>query len=283
MSSTKHKTNRSPVDYDIEIRIKAFRNYTIEALWNLAALIVLVGPLCLWIKTAPSTIHVPILVRWAIPATVPVSFPVPSPLRWSLIAVLYFGTMTQNPSLVLVIRIIRMNIIANIEEREHPRTQDLGMRTTNFEDRILAYFCVLICLTTFGFVGRYWLQVIDLTIRSFLYWICTMGILGKLFWLFKRAMRFYRNVKGIKHEEAWGLLISVNILRYYEKFEGLKVRGRLELLVAVVRSPFEMLKFWVEITGYLIGRGPLFGKSVAQILGTDSLTLHRPLTRRFEG
>jgi hypothetical protein len=40
--------------------------------------------------------------------------------------------------------------------------------------------------------------------------ICTMGGLLLLFQLLKQTLRYYRGVVGLKHEEAWGILISVN-------------------------------------------------------------------------
>ncbi|ORY15244.1 hypothetical protein BCR34DRAFT_612202 [Clohesyomyces aquaticus] len=132
MSTAKHETNRPLVDYDVEIRIRDFGNFTIAALCDFTVLILLVGILWFWTKAVPSTI------------------PMPFPLRWE--------------------------------------------------------------------------------------------------------------VKGVKHEEAWGILVGVNILRLYNKFRGLKAEGVLRQFLNAGRLPFKLLKSLLDTVGFRIGRGPLFDR-----------------------
>jgi hypothetical protein len=169
--------------------------------------------------------------------------------------------------------------ILELEGNRRPLNQDLGVRTADLEDWILANFCVIAGLSTIGFVVRYWYQVIALTFQSFFYWTCTMSGLWLLFCLLKRAMSYYRKVKGLKQEDAWGVLISVNVLRFYNRFEGCHADRVSGLLLDACRVPFEMLKFLVNVVGFHVGNGPLFGKSVAQSVSSSILTLGRPLTR----
>lgn len=260
MSTTKHETNRPQVDHDVEIRIKNFRNFMIVALCNFTSLIFLVGTLWVYIKVVPSTI------------------PMPFPLRWACIMCLYIGTIVENAFFFRIITMTRIHM-SEILDENRPRTQDLGARTTNLEDWILANFCVIVGLSTMGFVAWYWIEVITLTVRSFFYWICTMCGLWWLFWLLRQTTRFYRKVKGIKHEEAWGILVTVNVLQLYNKFEGFKAKGVLGQLLDAARFPFEVLKALVDIAGFQIGRGPLFGECIAQVIRDGSLTLCRPHTR----
>lgn len=169
--------------------------------------------------------------------------------------------------------------ILELEGNKRPQNQDLGVRTNDFEDWILANFCVIAGLSTIGFVVRYWYQVIALTLQSFFYWTCTMSGLWLLLCLLKRAMSYYRKVKGLKHEDAWGVLISVNVLRFYNRFEGCHADGVPGLLLDAGRVPFELLKFLVNSIGFKLGSGSLFGKSVAQLVSSSILTLGRPTTR----
>jgi hypothetical protein len=163
------------------------------------------------------------------------------------------------------------------ERRSHNRGS--GTRTANLEDWILANFCVIVGLSTIGFVVWNCIEVIALTVRSLSHWTCTMGGLCLLFWLIKRAIHFYQKVKGVKHEEAWGILIGVNVLRFYNQFEGLKAKGVLGLFLDASRVPFELLDSLLYIVGFRLGRGPLFGKSIAHITRDEILTRHRSLTR----
>jgi hypothetical protein len=61
-----------------------------------------------------------------------------------------------------------------------------------------------------------------------------MGGLCLLFWLIKRAKRFYQKVEGVKHEEAWGNLIGFNVLRFYNQFEGLRLKVCLSFFLTLV-------------------------------------------------
>ncbi|CAN9431196.1 unnamed protein product [Alternaria alternata] len=144
--------------------------------------------------------------------------------------------------------------ILELEGNKRPQNQDLGVRTNDFEDWILANFCVIAGLSTIGFVVRYWYQVIALTLQSFFYWTCTMSGLWLLLCLLKRAMSYYRKVKGLKHEGAWGVLISVNVLRFYNRFEGCHADGVPGLLLDAGRVPFELLKFLVNSIGFKLGK-----------------------------
>jgi hypothetical protein len=261
MSTAKHETNRPPIDHDVETRIRNFGNLTIAALGNFTVLVILAGMLWIWIEVVPSTL------------------PMPISLRWACIVLLYLGTIARNAWFFQIVIATTRVRISEIEDEKSSRNRDLGTRTTNLEDWILANFCVIVGLSTIGFVARYWIEVIKLTLRTFFYWTCTMGGLCLLFWLLKRTIRFYWEVKGIEHEEAWGTLVGVSVLRFYEKFAGLKAKGVLGQFLDAGRVPFEILKFLLDTVGFRIGRGPLFGEFVAQAIRDDSLTRRRPLTR----
>ncbi|KAF1952772.1 hypothetical protein CC80DRAFT_421714 [Byssothecium circinans] len=131
--------------------------------------------------------------------------------------------------------------MSEIEDEKRSRNRDLGTRTTNLEDWILANFCVTVGLSTMGFVAWYWIEIITLTFRTFFYWTCTM-------------------VKGVKHDEAWATLVCAIVLRVYGKFEGLKAKGVLGQFLDVGRLPFEFLKFLLHTVGFRIGSGPLFDR-----------------------
>lgn len=217
MSTPMHETNRPPVDHDVEIRIRDFRHFTVAALCNFTVLIVLMGVLWFWIKAVAST------------------FFMPFPLRWACIVFLYLDTIAKNAWLFQSIIAITRIHMSEINDEKRSRNRDLGARTTNLEDWILANFCVIVGLSTIGFVARYWIEVIKLTARSFFYWTCTMGGLCSLFWLLKWTIRFYRKVKGVKHEEAWGILVGVNILRSITDSKDLRLKvclGNFLMLVA---------------------------------------------------
>ena len=168
--------------------------------------------------------------------------------------------------------------MSKLEDEKRSRNRGLGKRTANLEDWILANFCVIVGLSTISFMGWYWIEVIALTVRAFFYWTCTMVGLYLLFWLLKRTIRFYRKENRVKLEETWGLLVGISVLRLYEKFDGLHADGVLGLFLAAGRLPFEYLKFPLDIAGFQIGRGPLFGESVAQTTRDDRLTQRRPHT-----
>lgn len=261
MSTAECETNRPPVGHDIEIRIRNFRNFTIVALSNFTVLIVLVGMLWFWIKALPSTI------------------PMPSPLRWACIICLYLSAIARHLWLFQCIIALTRIHRSEIEEEKRSRHRDLGARTADLEDWILANFCVIVGLSTVWFVAWYWVDVITLTARSFFHWTCTMGGLFSLLRLFRWVIRFYRKVKGIKNEEAWRILVGVNISRFYNHFEGLKARGVLGLLLDAGRLPFVILNFLLDAVGFQIGRGPLLGGSVVQAIRDDSLTCCRPLAK----
>jgi hypothetical protein len=261
MSITKHEINRPQIDHDFEIRIRNFRHLTIAALGNFTVLIVLVAPLWLFIKAVPS--HVP--------------------LRWACILGTYLGTMAEKAWLFNIIIAMTRVRISEIENEQRSRNRDLGTRTTDFEDWILANFCVIVGMSTIGFVAWYWIEIIALTFRSFFDWTCTTAALCSLFWLLEKTIRFYCDIKGVEHEEAWGILVGVSVLRLYDRFEELKAQGVLGHFLDVGRLPFELLKSLLDIVGFHIGRGPLFGESVAHAMREDSLTGNRPLTSGMEG
>lgn len=75
------------------------------------------------------------------------------------------------------------------------------------------------------------------------------------------------------------MLLGVSILHFYDRFEALKARGVLGHLRDLGRLLFEWLKFMLDVAGFHIGRGPLFGKSVAQAMRDDDLTRCRLHTR----
>ncbi|PVH90065.1 hypothetical protein DM02DRAFT_685936, partial [Periconia macrospinosa] len=148
--------------------------------------------------------------------------------------------------------------MSKIEHENCSRSRDLGTRTTDLEDWILANFCVIAGLSTIGFVAWYWMKVIKLAVWSVLYWTHMMTGLCLLFWLFKRAIHFYRKRKGLKFREAWGFLIVVNVLQLYNNFEQLKADGTLGKFLEASRLFSEALKFPLYVPGFIIGRGPLF-------------------------
>lgn len=244
MSAAKHETNCPPVDQDIERRIRNFRNLTIAALCNITVLVYLVGPLWVTIKAVPSTNSV--------------SFP----LRWGVIVLVYLSIIAQNAKALRSFIFLSAKFMSELDDEERSRNPDLGTCITNLEDWMLANFCVIVSLSTIGFVGKYWIDIITLTVRAFFYWACTVGGLCLLFWLLEQTIRFYRKVKGVNHEEAWSMLVVVSILRFYDRFEGFKAKGVLGHLLDLGRLPFEMLKFMLDVIGFHIGRGPLFGESV---------------------
>jgi hypothetical protein len=261
MSATKHKTSCPPTDQYVERRIQKFKNLTISALCNITVLVYLFGPLWAWIKAVPSTNSVPYL------------------LRWGAIVLLYLGTIAESAKGLQIFILISAKFMRELDNEEQSRNPDLRTRITNLEDWMLANFCVIVGLLTIGFVGKYWIDIITLTVRALFYWACTMGGLCLLFWLLKQTIRFYRKIKGINQEEAWGMLVGVSILRFYDRFEGLKAGGVLGHLLDLGRLPFEWLKFMLDVAGFHIGRGPLFGESVAQAMRDNDLTRCRSHTR----
>jgi hypothetical protein len=244
MSTAKHETNCPSVDHDVEKRIKNFGYLTIVALCNITVLIFLVGPLWMLVTASPSII------------------PMPFNLHCVCIGFVYLAIIAKNEMVLRILIGMREIFLSEIEDEKHSRNRDLATRITKLEDWILAYFCVIVVLSTIGFVGWYWITIITLTFRAFFYWACTMGGLCLLFWMLKRTIRFYRKVKGINYEEAWGMLVGLSIVRFYDKFEGLKAKGVLGQLLDIGRLPFEILKFLLDTAGFHIGRGPLFGESI---------------------
>ncbi|KAF1997449.1 hypothetical protein P154DRAFT_578870 [Amniculicola lignicola CBS 123094] len=238
-------------DHDVEIRIRDFRNFTIAALRNFAILIVLVGMLWLCTQAVPSTIPMPILLRWLWSKAVPSAIPIPFLFRWAFIVCLYLGFIAKNALLFQTIIVITRTHMSDIEEENRSQNRDLGTRTTNLEDWILANFCIISVLSTTGFVTWYWIKVIALTVQTFSSWIYTMGRLYSLFWLLKRTARFYQEAKGVKHKEAWGILTGVSVLRFNNKFEGPKAKRVLGRHLNTGR---------IDVTGPNIGRGPLFDR-----------------------
>ncbi len=79
------------------------------------------------------------------------------------------------------------------------------------------------------------------------------------------TIRFYRKAKGLKHEEAWGILIVANVLRLYNKFEELMADGSLGQLIIVTRLLLDLPKTMLYVVGFHIGRGPLFGEFVVKL------------------
>ncbi|KAF2446708.1 hypothetical protein P171DRAFT_383495, partial [Karstenula rhodostoma CBS 690.94] len=247
MSTPKHEPNRPPVDQDIEIRIRDFGNFTIAALCNFTVLVVHVGMLWFSTKAVPSTI------------------PMPFPLRWACIVCLYLKA--RNTWLFQSIIAIKRTKMSDIEHEKRSRNRNSGSHSTNLEDWILANFCIIVGLSTIGFVAWYWVEVIALTIWLFLYWTCTMGGLCSLFWLLKRTIRFYQKVKAVKHE-AWGIIVGVYVSRFSAKFEMVEANGVLGQFLDFVSIPFLILQFLLDKIGFYIGRGPLSGES-------DSHSHHR--------
>ncbi|RYN75874.1 hypothetical protein AA0120_g11790 [Alternaria tenuissima] len=264
MSTSRHETNRRSVGHDVEMRIERFKNYTIIALINFTTFIAFAGPLWICIRVVPSTTFTPPTVStpFTLPFTLPFNFSslMPFALRWICIITLYLGCIQKNWLFFNTIAMAGTHYILELEGNKRPQNQDLGVRTNDFEDWILANFCVIAGLSTIGFVVRYWYQVIALTLQSFFYWTCTMSGLWLLLCLLKRAMSYYRKVKGLKHEDAWGVLISVNVLRFYNRFEGCHADGVPGLLLDAGRVPFELLKFLVNSIGFKLGSGSLFDR-----------------------
>jgi hypothetical protein len=261
MSTAEDETYHHSIDHDVEIRVRNFRIFTIAALRNFTILIILVGIFWVYIEAIPSTI------------------PMPFPVRWICIVCLYLDTIARNAWLIRIIDAIARIHMSKIEDENRSRNRDLGTRTTDLEDWILANFCAIASLSTIGFVAWYWMKVITLTGRSVFYWTFTMAGLCLLFWLFKRTIHFYRKAKGLKHEEVWGFLIGVNVLQLYNKFEQLKADGALGQFLDAGRLFSEVPKFLLYVVGFHIGRGPLFGEFVAKVPQDYGLTRRRPLTR----
>lgn len=250
MPAAKHEANRRPVSHNVEARIEDFRIFVVLALRNISILFILVCLLWSCIEIVPSTLSTPSPLRWII--AVPSTLSIPFPLRWALIAVIYLGILARNAEPFILILGMTQKHIDDMEDKKRSQDQDLGRHTTSLEDWFLAHFCIVAALSTIGFVAWYWMKVIALTGRTFFYWTCTMAGLFLLFWLIKRAIRFYKDAKGVKNEQLWSILIAVNVLRVYEKFQGLKAKGVFEELLDVVRLP---------------------------AVPNNGLTLHRPLTR----
>jgi hypothetical protein len=285
MSTSRHETNRRSVGHDVEMRIERFKNYTIIALINFTTFIAFAGPFWMFITVVPSTMVLPSTLPFTLPFALPFTLSsfMSFALRWTCIITLYYEFITKNQLFFKIMAMTGRHYMLELGNNKRSQNQDLGARTTGLEDWILANFCVIASLSTIGFVVRYWYQVIVLTLQSFLYWTCTISGLCLLFWLLKRVLSYYRKVKGLRHEDAWGVLISVNLLRFYNRFEGCRADGVPGLLLDAGRVPFEILKFLVDSIGFQLGSGPLFGKSVAQLISSSILTLGRPLTRWLEG
>jgi hypothetical protein len=248
MSTATNETNRPPVDHDIEIRIRRFRNSTVMALRNSIVLIVLV--LMLWFYTN------------VIPSTVPI----PVPLRWACIVCLYLSSIGSHTWLFHVFIAVTRMCMSEIENDKRPQNHDLETRLTNHEDWILANFCVMASLSTIGFVVWYWIKILTFTVRSIFYWTCTTLGLCLLLWLLKRALRFYRKAKKVEYKEAGGILVGVNITQIYKRFQWIEAGGVPGQLLALGRIPFELLEFLLDSVGFQLGRGPLFGEFVAKVV-----------------
>lgn len=242
MSTAQNETNGSPVHQDIETRIRDFGSFAITAFRNFTVLIILVGGLWSFTKVVQSTIHLPFL------------------LRWTLILCLCLNTIAKNAWLF---RIIAMTYVKDQERSQNPNS---GKRTTNLENWTLANFCVLVGMSSMGFVAWYWIEVIALTARTFFYWTCTIGGLFSSFWFLKRTIRFYQKMKGVQNEEeACGILIGVIVVRLFYKLEGLLAEDVIEQFLDAGRLVFDLCMSPLIVVGFRIGRGPLFGKSVVQI------------------
>lgn len=256
MPTTKHENHHPSIDRDVEIRARKLRLRMIVALCNFSVLIILLGIFWLYIRAIPSSM--------------------PFPMRWICIVCLYLETIAKNAWLIQIIDAIGRKHMSKLEDENRSRNRDLMTRTADLEDWILATCCVIAGLSTTGFVAWYWTEVIKLTAQSVFYWTCTMAGLCLLFWLFECAIKFYRKTKGLQHEDAWGLLICVNVLEFYNKFEAYGVLGRFADAVCLL---LELPKALFYIMGFYIGRGSLFGKFEAKVPQDDDLTHHRSFTR----
>jgi hypothetical protein len=147
MSTAKREPKRPSVDANLEGRIKNFKNLTIAALCDITVLVFLIGPLWFSIKFVPSTNSM--------------SFP----LRWGSIVVVYLSIITKNAEGLRSFILMRGKLMSELEDEEHSRNWDLDTRITILEDWILANFCVIVGLSTIGFVGQYWIDIITLSIR----------------------------------------------------------------------------------------------------------------------
>jgi hypothetical protein len=242
MSTTEHEAHHRSIDHDVEIRVKNFRNATIVALCNFTILIILVGMFWFYIQVVPPSV------------------PIPFPMRWIYIVVLYFHTVSRNAWLIHIICAIARTHISEIEDASRSRTRDLETRTTDFEDWILANFCVISGLSTIALVGWYWVEVIKLTARLTFFWTCTGAGLWLLFRLFKGTIRFYRRAKTLKHEQPSGFLISVIARRLFNKLEQFLLGGTLEKFLGPWSILSEIPNSVLCVIGFQIGRGPLFGE-----------------------
>ncbi|KAH4085474.1 hypothetical protein HBH98_130390 [Parastagonospora nodorum] len=257
MSSTKPKSNRHPSAYNAELRLSNFGVFSIVALRDYTILIIFVGTFWFWIQ--------------AIPATVPIPFP----MRWACIVAFWLETISKNAFFFKIITALAAQCISKIEDENHSRDCDLATRTTNLEDWILANFCVIAGLSSIGLTAQYWRRVLSLMVQ-FLMNIITLGIwmsfcwtliiggLLSLFWFIKWTIRRYRKAKGIEQDEAWRFLIAGSAIRMYNISQGPKADRVLEQVLEVSDFMFQGLtalpKFWLDIIGFHIGRGPFFNR-----------------------
>lgn len=184
--------------------------------------------------------------------------------------------------LLHIIIYLTMRHIPEIEEDNHPRDLSPSARTTDVEDWILANVCVIAVLTTISFTAGYWLEVLRLTLGCIFYWMCSMAGLGLLVWLFGQGFRFYRYLKNFRKEEICGvMLIGPNIIRLLADYEWLTSETLLGALRegALVVSRLDMMKFLLDLIGYTIGSGPLFGECLVTGVRDDQLIPRRSLTR----
>ncbi|KAH3976342.1 hypothetical protein HBH69_086330 [Parastagonospora nodorum] len=255
MSSTKPKSNRHPSAHNAELRLWNFGVFSIVALCDYTILIIFVGTFWFWIQ--------------AIPATVPMPFP----MRWACIVAFWLEKISKNAFFFKIITALAAQCISKIEDENHSRDYDLATRTTNLEDWILANFCVIAGLSSIGLTAEYWRRVLSLMARFLMKiitlgiwmsfcWALTIGGLFSLFWFIKWTIRRYRKAKGIEQDEAWRFLIAGSAIRMYNLSQGPKADRVLEKVLEVSDLLFQGMtalpKFWLDIIGFHIGRGPLF-------------------------
>jgi hypothetical protein len=262
MSSTKPEFNRHPSAYNAELRLRNFRIFSIVALCHYTVLIILVGTL------------------WFCIQAIPVTIPMPLPMRWVCIVILWLE-MTSKIALPLKIIIdLAAQHTSKMDDENRSRDYDLVTRTTNLEDWILANFCVIAGLSSIGLTAEYWRRVLSIMARFLMKtmalgiwisfcWTLTIGGLFSLFWFIKWTIRRYRKAKGIEQDEAWRFLITASVIRMYNISQGPKADRVLEKVLEASDLLFQALtglpKLLLNMIGFQIGRGPLFSKSKAKI------------------
>jgi hypothetical protein len=207
-SPTPNSTLCADLD-DLETRIEDIEDFIIAAFGVVASFIIIFAEIWCSIQLVPPT--------------------VPFPLCWICSACLFLGALEKTMLSICIILSATTNTEAPKTKHNLGFYDNLETRINNVEDCAVALLCVVPVFVTTGFMIWYWIELIGFTLRTLLYWTCTLGGLYLLFVAFTKTMRFYRNFRGLGIGIGTGEVVGAAVLRLVLRSEDM-----FEPLVTVV-------------------------------------------------